>query len=116
MPRRSGEIFSTQQPVPSFHPFLPASLPYLDVLARGERPPFEPSEHAIATIFERRTADAFRCLGFEISQLGRVQVGMRMPWLSHRGSALPSSSTQRFVRRAMSWEPKTGSSSNTRET
>lgn len=56
---------------PSFHPFLPSSLQYLDVLARGERPPFEFSEQPISTIFERKTADAFRCLGFEISQLGQ---------------------------------------------
>src|SRR5206468_1613211 len=37
----------------------------------GERPPFEPGEQPVATMFERRTADAFRCLGFEISQLGQ---------------------------------------------
>jgi len=56
---------------PYFHPFLPASLQYLDVLARGDRPPFDLSERPISMIFERRTADAFRCLGFEISQLGQ---------------------------------------------
>jgi hypothetical protein len=43
----------------------------LDVLARGNRPPFDPSDQPIPTIFERRTADAFRCLDFEISQLGQ---------------------------------------------
>lgn len=52
-------------------PFLPGSLQYLDVLARGDKPPFEFSEQPISTIFERRTGDAFRCLGFEISQLGQ---------------------------------------------
>ena len=56
---------------PHLHPFLPALLQYLDVLARGERPPFDYSEQPISTIFERRTADAFRCLGFEISALGQ---------------------------------------------
>jgi hypothetical protein len=56
---------------PSFHPFLPASLQYLDVLARGDTPPFEFSQQPVSTIFERRTADAFRCLGFEIAQLGQ---------------------------------------------
>jgi hypothetical protein len=56
---------------PWLHPFLPASLQYLDVLARGDRPPFDPSDQSIPTIFERRTADAFRCLGFEISQFGQ---------------------------------------------
>jgi hypothetical protein len=59
------------RPEPWFHPFLPASLQYLDVLARGDRPPFDPSDQSISTIFERRTADAFRSLGFEISQLGQ---------------------------------------------
>ncbi len=56
---------------PSFHPFLPASLQYLDVLARGVRPPFDSSDQSVPAIFERRTADAFRCLGFEISQFGQ---------------------------------------------
>ena len=56
---------------PGLRPFLPASLQYLDVLARGERPPFDASDLAAATLFERRTADAFRCLGFEISTLGQ---------------------------------------------
>lgn len=56
---------------PWCHPFLPASLQYLNVLARGDRPPFDPSDQSVPTIFERRTADAFRCLGFEISQLGQ---------------------------------------------
>jgi hypothetical protein len=56
---------------PGIRPFLPASLQYLDVLARGERQPFESSDLAVATLFERRTADAFRCLGFEVCPLGQ---------------------------------------------
>lgn len=56
---------------PGLRPFLPASLQYLNVLARGERPPFESSDLGVSTAFERRTADAFRCLGFEISSLGQ---------------------------------------------
>lgn len=56
---------------PGIRLFLPASLQYLETLARGERPPFESSDLAIATLFERRTADAFRCMGFEISALGQ---------------------------------------------
>src|SRR5208282_4358692 len=56
---------------PGRRPFLPASLQYLDVLARGEPLQFESSDLAAATLFERRTADAFRCLGFEISSLGQ---------------------------------------------
>lgn len=56
---------------PGLHPFLPYCLQYLDVLARGEQPPFETSDLNISTLFERRTADAFRSLGFEISPLGQ---------------------------------------------
>jgi hypothetical protein len=72
-PRQDGiaDASSDASREPVFHPFLPAFLQYLDVLARGEKPPFDLSEHAVSTIFERRTADAFRCLGFEISQLGQ---------------------------------------------
>ena len=58
-------------PAPHLHPFLPGCLQYLDVLARGERPPFESSDLGPGTLFERRTADAFRCLGFELRQLGQ---------------------------------------------
>ena len=53
------------------HQFLPACIQYLDVLARGEMPPQESSELAISTLFERRTTDAFRCLGFEMRQFGQ---------------------------------------------
>lgn len=67
----TGGNLPNRQAEPSFHPFLPASLQYLDVLARGDRPPFESSDQSIFTLFERRTADAFRCLGFEISQFGQ---------------------------------------------
>ncbi len=56
---------------PGVRLFLPASLQYLETLARGERPPFESSDLAAATLFERKTADAFRCMGFEISSLGQ---------------------------------------------
>jgi hypothetical protein len=56
---------------PGLRPFLPASLQYLETLARGERPPFESSDLAAATLFERRSADAFRCLGLEIATLGQ---------------------------------------------
>jgi hypothetical protein len=58
-------------PTPGFHPFLPQCLQYLDVLARGEQVPFETSDLSLSTLFERRTADAFRCLGFEISPFGQ---------------------------------------------
>jgi hypothetical protein len=57
--------------IPQLHPFLPACLQYLDVLARGEQAPFETSDLSVSTLFERRTADAFRCLGLEIRPLGQ---------------------------------------------
>lgn len=56
---------------PGLRPFLPASLQYLNVLARGEQPPFDSSDLGVSTAFERRIGDAFRCLGFEISSLGQ---------------------------------------------
>ncbi len=56
---------------PQLHPFLPGCLQYLEVLARGEMPPFESSDLSTSTLFERRVSDAFRCLGFEMSQLGQ---------------------------------------------
>ncbi len=56
---------------PSIHPFLPASLQYLDALALGEVPPNEPQDANISLTFERRCADAFRALGFEVRQLGQ---------------------------------------------
>lgn len=58
-------------PVPQLHPFLPACIQYLDVMARGERPPYVSHEMALSTLFERRTADAFRCLGFDVQPLGQ---------------------------------------------
>lgn len=70
-PNGVGGNLPASRAEPWFHPFLPASLQYLDVLARGDRPPFDPSDQSVPTIFERRTADAFRCLGFEISQFGQ---------------------------------------------
>ncbi len=56
-------------PVPAFHLFLPASLQYLDVLARGERAPFDDPAATPSVLFERRVADAFACLGFEVHTL-----------------------------------------------
>jgi hypothetical protein len=53
-----------------FHPFLPACLQHLDVLARGENP----SPGVIENVnleFERLCGDAFRCIGFEVEQLGQ---------------------------------------------
>ena len=67
---RASEVFSTKVP-PQLNPFFPASLQYLEVLARGEMPPYESSDLNVSTLFERRTADAFRSLGFEVRPLGQ---------------------------------------------
>jgi hypothetical protein len=56
---------------PQLHPFLPGCLQYLEVLARGETPPYESSDLSTSTLFERRVSDAFRCLGFEVRELGQ---------------------------------------------
>ena len=56
---------------PQLHPFLPGCLQYLEVLARGEMPPFESSNLSTSTLFERRVSDAFKCLGFEVRELGQ---------------------------------------------
>jgi len=59
------------QPHPGLRPFLPASLQYFHLLAQGERPPYDVIDMSFDMLFERRTADAFRCLGFEMRQLGQ---------------------------------------------
>lgn len=56
---------------PHFHPFLPACLQYLDALALGQLPPFEDPATKVSTLFERRTSQAFTCLGFEVRDLGQ---------------------------------------------
>jgi hypothetical protein len=56
---------------PAVRPFLPICLQSLQVLARGEAPDTEGSNSNIELLFERRTGDAFRCLGFEVEQLGQ---------------------------------------------
>jgi hypothetical protein len=69
--RRTNKSGSSSSALPQLHPFLPGSLQYLDVLARGEMPPYESSDLNVSTLFERRTADAFRSLGFEMRPLGQ---------------------------------------------
>jgi hypothetical protein len=61
---------SVAEPV-FLRPLLPACLQHLDVLARGERPPYEAGDIGVDRLFELRTADAFRCLGFEVQSLGQ---------------------------------------------
>lgn len=75
-PREKGEIVSIRtsevaKGEPHLHPFLPGCLQYLEVLARGEIPPFEWQDVSVSLLFERRVSDAFRCLGLEIRQLGQ---------------------------------------------
>jgi len=69
--KREPSVSSTSIP-PSYEssPFLPAVLQELDRLSRGEKPFFH-SDESISTAFERRCADAFRCLGFEVTDLGQ---------------------------------------------
>jgi len=52
-------------------PFLPAGLQHLDILARGELPVGESSDLSINIQFERKCADAFQALGFEVTLLGQ---------------------------------------------
>lgn len=68
---RSEAAVNESSPHPGLRPFLPATLQYLNTLARGETPPYEPPESDTALLFERRTADAFRCLGFEVKSMGQ---------------------------------------------
>jgi hypothetical protein len=67
---RESEAISTKV-LPQLNHFLPAALQYLEVLARGEMPSYESSDLNVSTLFERRTSDAFRCLGFEMRSLGQ---------------------------------------------
>lgn len=74
LPKTEKQQKATEKPAqgsPCLHPFLPGTLQYLDVLARGEMPPYEAPGSVASTLFEKRTADAFRCLGFEIQPLGQ---------------------------------------------
>ena len=52
------------------HPYLPAGLHYLGVLARGDLPPYSADEN-VALMFERRVADAFKCIGFSTELRGQ---------------------------------------------
>jgi hypothetical protein len=56
---------------PLLHHFLPGCLQYLDALARGEPFPGYAGQEDVNTEFERRVADAFRCLGFDVQSLGQ---------------------------------------------
>lgn len=69
--RREPKVSSTSIP-PSYEssPFLPAVLQGLDRLSRGEKLSLHSAE-SLNTAFERRCADAFRCLGFEVMDLGQ---------------------------------------------
>lgn len=70
---RGGPLKSAtgRAPLLAVRPFLPAGLQYLDALARGELPPGELSDSPVNVQFERKCADAFQTLGFEVRQLGQ---------------------------------------------
>lgn len=64
------------------YPYLPAMLCDLEFLSHGLRGAGEPNAAQgaadaprrmtpVSTLFERRTAEAFRCLGFEVRELGQ---------------------------------------------
>jgi hypothetical protein len=75
--RPSSKLISTRRQVakaglpPPIRPFLPAGLQWLETLAQGDRPEFEDPTAPISLLFERRVGDAFRCLGFDVRQLGQ---------------------------------------------
>lgn len=52
------------------HPFLPTCLVNLTALARNENPDNNDNSQT-SLIFERRCADAFRAIGFEVTNLGQ---------------------------------------------
>jgi hypothetical protein len=66
-------------PHPARFPHLPATLWDLEYLACGLRNPGAPGESVpyrdastpVSTLFEQRCAEAFRCLGFEVRELGQ---------------------------------------------
>lgn len=74
-----------------FHPFLPASLQYLDVLARGDRPPFDPSDQSTPPSSNDELLMRSVVLVSRFLNSAKVRAGTPMHWLSLRGSALPSS-------------------------
>jgi hypothetical protein len=68
--RRESTASSTAIEFRSNHrPFLPFALQGLDQLSRGDNRSY--SDENANTAFERRCADAFRCLGFEVESLGQ---------------------------------------------
>lgn len=68
--RASTADSASIEPQTKSRPFLPTVLQGLDRLSRGEKF-FLHSDENVNTAFERRCADAFRCLGFEVEPLGQ---------------------------------------------
>lgn len=62
---------ATAVAVAPLRPFLPAGLQGLEALSRGDRPSHEDPSVSVSLLFERRVADAFRCLGFDVVPLGQ---------------------------------------------
>ena len=68
----------------------------LDRLSRGEQSSLHSDEN-VNTAFERRCADAFRCLGFEVESLGQGR-GRKADCLALAGkNHSASSSTPRYA-------------------
>jgi hypothetical protein len=68
--RESTADSASIEPQTKSRPFLPTALQGLDRLSRGEKSSLHSDEN-VNTAFERRCADAFRCLGFEVESLGQ---------------------------------------------
>lgn len=67
-PDQGGEPCSAQAAAARQFAYLPAALADLALLACGLSPD---DATAVSTLFERRCAEAFGCLGFEVCQLGQ---------------------------------------------
>ena len=69
-PRSAAKVTPTVAADAALRPFLPAGLLSLDQLAQGISPAPDLIEN-VPHEFERRCGDAFRCLGFDVQQLGQ---------------------------------------------
>lgn len=67
---RAAEVTPSVSADAALRPFLPACLLHLEQLASGVNPAPDLIEN-VAHEFERRSGDAFRCLGFDVQQLGQ---------------------------------------------
>lgn len=68
--RTSTPIASQSRGTDASYPFLPDCLQYLELLSKGQKP-YEHFAENVNTAFEKRCGDAFRCLGFDVQELGQ---------------------------------------------